>query len=111
MFYSLALIIGIIATLYILAIVVDQFLIPTIYIIKDKVGLSDDQTGALTSFVSSAPELSVSLISIVLAIQANNQAKFSEIAALGPSTVIGSALFSVLFIVGISAWYSTKALT
>ena len=109
--FSLLLVIGISATLYILAITVDKFLIPTIYIIKDKLNLSDDQTGALTSFVSSAPELSVSLISLVLAIQANDSKKFSEIAALGPGAVIGSALFSVLFIVGASAWYSNKKLT
>lgn len=108
---SLALIIGILFTLYILAIVVDKFLIPTIYIIKDKLSLTDDQTGVLTSFVSSAPELSVSLISLILAIRSNDSTKFSEIAALGPGAVIGSALFSVLFIVGASAWYSNKSLT
>ena len=108
---ALFLIIGILATLYVLAIVVDKFLIPTIYIIKDKANLTDDQTGALTSFVSSAPELSVSMISLVLAIRANDSAKFSEIAALGPSAVIGSALFSVLFIVGASSWFSGKTLT
>ena len=110
-FLSLSLLIGILATLYVLGVTVDKFLIPTIYIIKDKLRLSDDQTGALTSFVSSAPELSVSLISLVLAIQANDSKKFAEIAALGPGAVIGSALFSVLFIVGASAWYSTKSLT
>jgi K+-dependent Na+/Ca+ exchanger-like protein len=109
--FSLTLIVGILATLYILALVVDKFLIPTIYLIKDKLKLSDDQTGVLTSFVSSAPELSVSLISLILAIRSNDAAKFSEIAALGPGAVIGSALFSVLFIVGASAWYSNKALT
>lgn len=110
-FYSLPLIIGIFASLYVLAIVVDKFLIPTIYVVKDRLKLSDDQTGALTSFVSSAPELSVSLISLVLAIQSNNDQKFQEIAALGPGAVIGSALFSVLFIVGASAWFSNKPLT
>jgi Ca2+/Na+ antiporter len=111
MLISIVLIVGILITLYILAIVVDKFLIPTIYIIKDKANLSDDQTGALTSFVSSAPELSVSLISLILAIRANDQAKFAEIASLGPGAVIGSALFSVLFIVGASAWFSNKPLT
>ena len=108
---SLLLISGIISSLYILAIVVDRFLIPTIYLIKDQYHLTDDQTGVLTSFVSSAPELSVSMISLILAIRSNDAAKFSEIAALGPGAVIGSALFSVLFIVGASAWYSNKALT
>jgi Ca2+/Na+ antiporter len=102
---------GILTTFYVLYIVVDKFLIPTIYIIKDKIGLTDDQTGALTSFVSSAPELSVSMISLYLAIKSGDQAKFQEIAALGPASVIGSALFSILFIVGASAWFGGKQLT
>jgi K+-dependent Na+/Ca+ exchanger-like protein len=103
--------IGILFTFYILYVVVDIFLIPTIYIIKDKIGLTDDQTGALTSFVSSAPELSVSLISLILAIRANDEQAFQNIASLGPASVIGSALFSVLFIVGASAWFAGKKLT
>ena len=102
---------GILLTFYILYVVVDIFLIPTIYLIKDKIGLTDDQTGALTSFVSSAPELSVSIISLILAIRGNDESKFQEIASLGPASVIGSALFSVLFIVGASAWFSGKQLT
>jgi K+-dependent Na+/Ca+ exchanger-like protein len=104
-------IIGILLTFYALYIIVDKFLIPTIYIIKDKIGLTDDQTGALTSFVSSAPELSVSMISLYLAIKSGNDKQFQEIAALGPASVIGSALFSVLFIVGASAWFGGKQLT
>jgi Ca2+/Na+ antiporter len=104
-------ILGILLTFYALYIIVDKFLIPTIYIIKDKIGLTDDQTGALTSFVSSAPELSVSMISLYLAIKSGNQQQFQEIAALGPASVIGSALFSVLFIVGASAWFGGKQLT
>ncbi len=103
--------IGILCTFYVLYVVVDKFLIPTIYILKDKIGLTDDQTGALTSFVSSAPELSVSIISLIIAIQSNDAKKFEEIAALGPAAVIGSALFSVLFIVGASAWFAGKKLT
>jgi Ca2+/Na+ antiporter len=108
---NLGLIFGILVTFYILYVVVDKFLIPTMYILKDKMKLTDDQAGALISFVSSAPELSVSMISLYLAIQLNDPAKFNEIASLGPGTVIGSALFSVLFIVGVSSWFSNKALT
>jgi K+-dependent Na+/Ca+ exchanger-like protein len=104
-------ILGIFATFYILYVVVEKFLIPTIYLIKDKIGLTDDQTGALTSFVSSAPELSVSLISLTIAIRNGNQLEFEKIASLGPSAVIGSALFSILFIVGASAWFGGKQLT
>jgi Ca2+/Na+ antiporter len=104
-------VLGILLTFYALYVIVDIFLIPTMYIIKDKIGLTDDQTGALTSFVSSAPELSVSMISLYLAIQSGNQKQFQEIAAIGPASVIGSALFSILFIVGASAWFGGKQLT
>ncbi|MGL4759452.1 MAG: hypothetical protein ACRCXZ_09010, partial [Patescibacteria group bacterium] len=104
-------ILGILCTFYVLYIVVEKFLIPSIYLIKDKIGLTDDQTGALTSFVSSAPELSVSIISLILAIRSGNENEFQSIASLGPSAVIGSALFSVLFIVGASAWFGGKQLT
>jgi Sodium/calcium exchanger protein len=79
--------------------VVDHFLIPTIYIVRDRLKLTDDQTGVLTSFISSAPELSVSMISLFLAIKANDAEMFAQIASMGPGAVIGSALFSVLFIV------------
>jgi len=103
--------IGILITFYVLYVVVDKFLIPTIYVLKDKLNLTDDQTGTLTSFVSSAPELSVSMISLILAITANDTGTFEQIAALGPAAVIGSALFSVLFIVGASSWFGSKALT
>lgn len=108
---SLGYLLGILTTFYALFLTVDRFLIPAIYVLKDRLRLTDDQTGALTSFVSSAPELSVSLISLLLAIRAEDAAQFREIAALGPSAVIGSALFSVLFIVGAASWYSTKTLT
>jgi K+-dependent Na+/Ca+ exchanger-like protein len=104
-------ILGILATFYVLYVVVDKFLVPTIYLLKDKFNLSDDQTGALTSFVSSAPELSVSMISLALAVNANDTSKFNEVASLGPASVIGSALFSVLFIVGASSWFAGKKLT
>lgn len=104
-------ILGILATFYILYIVVEKFLIPTIYLIKDKIGLTDDQTGALISFVSSAPELSVSLISLTIAIRSGNKEQFEQITSLGPSAVIGSALFSILFIVGASSWFGGKKLT
>jgi Ca2+/Na+ antiporter len=102
---------GILATFYVLYLIVDKFLIPTIYLLKDRYSLTDDQAGALTSFVSSAPELSVSMISLALAVAANDKVKFAEISSLGPASVIGSALFSVLFIVGISSWFAGKKLT
>ena len=55
--------------------------------------------------------MSVSLISLILAIRSGDQAQFEQIASLGPASVIGSALFSILFIVGASAWFGGKQLT
>lgn len=86
---------------------VDHFLIPAIYIVKERTRMSDDQAGTLISFVSSAPELSVAIISLYIAVQTNNM----DIVSLAAGTVIGSALFSILFIVGASAWYSKKVLS
>lgn len=86
---------------------VDHFLIPAIYIVKERLHLSDDQAGTLISFVSSAPELSVAIISLSIAVRSGNM----EVVSLAAGTVIGSALFSILFIVGASAWYSKKVLS
>lgn len=89
-----------------LAAVVDSFLVPAVYRLKDKFHWTDDQTGTIISFVSSAPELSVSAVALTLAAFTGGSQ-----ASMGPGTVIGSALFSILFIVGASAWFSTKKLS
>lgn len=96
----------IILTFWGLSLIVDRFLIPNIYTLKYRQNWTDDQTGTIISFVSSAPELSVSAISLFLAATTGgNQA------SMGPGTVIGSALFSILFIVGASSWFGSKKLS
>jgi len=96
----------IVITFWGLSMIVDKFLIPNIYTLKDRQKWTDDQTGTIISFVSSAPELSVSAISLFLAATTGgNQA------SMGPGTVIGSALFSILFIVGASSWFGSKKLS
>jgi len=96
----------IILTFWGLSLIVDRFLIPNIYTLKYRQSWTDDQTGTIISFVSSAPELSVSAISLFLAATTGgNQA------SMGPGTVIGSALFSILFIVGASSWFGSKKLS
>ncbi|MEM1312018.1 MAG: hypothetical protein AAGF07_00980 [Patescibacteria group bacterium] len=97
----------IILTFYGLGTVVDLFLVPAVYTLKNKFNWTDDQTGTIISFVSSAPELSVSAMALILAAFSGNTGQ----ASMGPGTVIGSALFSILFIVGASAWYTTKKLS
>lgn len=89
-----------------LSVVVDIFLVPAVYTFKKRFHWTDDQAGTILSFVSSAPELSVSAVALIAAfITGGSQA------SMGPGTVIGSALFSILFIVGASAWFTTKKLT
>lgn len=97
----------IIFTFFGLAVVVDEFLVPAVYTLRKIFGWTDDQTGTVISFVSSAPELSVSAVALFLAASTNNP----ESASMGPGTVIGSALFSILFIVGASSWFATKKLS
>ena len=97
----------IIFTFFGLAVVVDEFLVPAVYTLRKIFGWTDDQTGTVISFVSSAPELSVSAVSLYLAFITGN----AESGSMGPGTVIGSALFSILFIVGASSWFVTKKLS
>jgi K+-dependent Na+/Ca+ exchanger-like protein len=89
-----------------LANVVDYFLVPSVYILKKTFKWTDDQTGTIISFVSSAPELSVSAVALALTFVNNTNQS-----SMGPGTVIGSALFSILFIVGASSWFGTKKLS
>jgi Ca2+/Na+ antiporter len=97
----------ILLTFYGLGVVVDVFLVPAVYTLKSIFKWTDDQTGTIISFVSSAPELSVSAVALFLAASTGDVRQ----ASMGPGTVIGSALFSILFIVGASAWYNTKKLS
>jgi K+-dependent Na+/Ca+ exchanger-like protein len=99
-------IIGILLTFVGLANIVDYFLVPSVFLLKKRFGWTDDQTGTIISFVSSAPELSVSMVALTLTVfTGTNQS------SMGAGTVIGSALFSILFIVGASSWFSTKKLS
>ena len=90
-----------------LAAIVDNFLVPAVYSLRKVFGWTDDQMGTVISFVSSAPELSVSAVSLFLAATTGN----ADSGSMGPGTVIGSALFSILFIVGASSWFTTKKLS
>lgn len=103
----LAYLLIILITFLILAKVVDEFLIPAILIVKARFKLSDDQAGTLISFVSSAPELSVGVVALIVGAKSGDTGTI----AIAAGTVIGSALFSLLFIVGVSSYYSTKTLS
>lgn len=93
-------IIGLISTFYILAIICDKYFVPALEVIADKLKMTSEMAGAtLMAVGSSAPELFTSLFAIF---------RVSEESNLGAGTIVGSAIFNVLVIVGASALYMTN---
>lgn len=91
-----------IITFYLLAILVDEFFVDSLDQISKKLKLSSEVAGATFMAVgSSAPELFTSLIAVL---RGGN----SEI---GAGTIVGSAIFNILVIIGASAAYKKAKLT
>jgi K+-dependent Na+/Ca+ exchanger-like protein len=88
---------------YILARVVDLFFVETLEIISKKLKLSSDIAGATFMAVgSSAPELFVSILALT---------RIGEQQSLGAGTIVGSAIFNILVIIGASALFKRALLT
>lgn len=86
---------------YLLAVVTEEFFVPSIDIIAKKLGLSNDAAGAtLLAMGSSTPEFFIVLIA-VLGLSGSGHAD------IGAGSVVGSAIFNVLVIVGVSAMFKT----
>merc|ERR1719461_242584 len=82
-----------------LAIVCDEFFVPSLETITLKLNISNDVAGAtLMAAGGSAPELFTSLIGT-----------FQE-SDVGFGTIVGSAVFNVLFVIGMCATYSKTLL-
>ena len=80
-----------------IAIVCDEFFEPSLGLISEKLGLSDDVAGATFMAIgSSAPELFSSFVDVFI-VQNN----------VGIGTIVGSAMFNILIIVGVSALFAT----
>ena len=80
----------------VLAVVTDRFFIPSLDAISQRLKLSDEVAGAsLMAMGSSAPELSIALIALF--------AGGGEHSDVGIATIVGSAVFNVLVITGVSA--------
>ncbi|MGB0757282.1 MAG: calcium/sodium antiporter [Patescibacteria group bacterium] len=91
----IALIVVIVATLVVMSRVVDGYFVPALEAIAEKWKLSYEAAGAtLMAMGSSAPELFVALIAIL---------KPGDHEAIGVGAIVGSALFNILVIIGISA--------
>lgn len=93
-------IIALITTFYILAIICDKYFVPALEVIAEKLKMNSEMAGAtLMAVGSSAPELFTSLFAIF---------RTSEESNLGAGTIVGSAIFNILVIVGASALYMTS---
>ncbi|XP_061531922.1 sodium/potassium/calcium exchanger 1 isoform X2 [Phycodurus eques] len=83
-----------------LAIVCDEFFVPALGVIIDKLEISDDVAGAtFMAAGGSAPELFTSLIGVFVA-HSN----------VGIGTIVGSAVFNILFVIGMCALFSREVL-
>lgn len=80
-----------------LAIVCDEFFVPSLEVISVKWKISDDVAGAtLMAAGGSAPELATSIIGT-----------FSE-SDIGFGTIVGSAVFNVLFVISMCVLFTPK---
>ncbi|XP_034019748.1 sodium/potassium/calcium exchanger 2-like [Thalassophryne amazonica] len=83
-----------------LAIVCDEFFVPALEVITNKLNISDDVAGAtFMAAGGSAPELFTSLIGVFIA-HSN----------VGIGTIVGSAVFNILFVIGMCAIFSREML-
>ncbi|XP_075066737.1 sodium/potassium/calcium exchanger 2 isoform X2 [Mixophyes fleayi] len=83
-----------------LAVVCDEFFVPSLTVITEKLMISDDVAGAtFMAAGGSAPELFTSLIGV-----------FISHSNVGIGTIVGSAVFNILFVIGMCALFSKEAL-
>lgn len=83
-----------------LAIVCDEFFVPSLTVITEKLKISDDVAGAtFMAAGGSAPELFTSLIGV-----------FISHSNVGIGTIVGSAVFNILFVIGMCALFSKEIL-
>ncbi|XP_078425734.1 sodium/potassium/calcium exchanger 2-like isoform X2 [Cetorhinus maximus] len=93
-------ILGMIYMFIALAIVCDEFFVPSLTVIIDKLQISDDVAGAtFMAAGGSAPELFTSLIGV-----------FISHSNVGIGTIVGSAVFNILFVIGMCAIFSKEIL-
>lgn len=85
-----------------LALVCDDYFVPSLDVIIEKFKISPDVAGAtFMAAGGSAPELFTSIMGVFVA----------ESASVGFGTIIGSAVFNVLFVIGFCAWFAPGILT
>ena len=83
-----------------LALVCDEFFVPSLEVITESLELEDDVAGAtFLAAGGSAPELATSLLGT-----------FVSKSDVGFGTIVGSAVFNILFVIGACAYFSTTVL-
>lgn len=83
-----------------LAIVCDEFFVPALTVITENLEISDDVAGAtFMAAGGSAPELFTSIIGV-----------FISHSNVGIGTIVGSAVFNILFVIGMCALFSKEVL-
>ncbi|CAL8356224.1 unnamed protein product [Boreogadus saida] len=83
-----------------LAIVCDEFFVPALTVITERLAISDDVAGAtFMAAGGSAPELFTSVIGV-----------FVSHSNVGIGTIVGSAVFNILFVIGMCALFSREVL-
>ena len=91
-----------ILTFYLLAVVCDEFFVDSLDKISERLKLSHEVAGAtLMAVGSSAPEFFTSLIAVFTI---GNE-------SVGAGTIVGSAIFNILVIIGVSAMFKKAKLT
>lgn len=96
----------ILAALYLLAVLTEDFFIPAIDRLAKKLKMSSDAAGAtLLAAGSSAPELFTAIIAVF-----GLAGSGGDISDVGTGAIVGSALFNVLVIVGAAAMYKAVKL-
>lgn len=93
-------ILGMVYMFVALAIVCDEFFVPSLDVIIEVIGCSEDVAGAtFMAAGGSAPELFTSVIGVFIS--------FSDV---GIGTIVGSAVFNILFVIGMCALFSKTVL-
>lgn len=88
---------------YLLAVICEEFFVPSLDRISDRLKLSSDVAGAtLMAAGSSAPEFFTSLIAVF---------RPGGLEDVGSGTIVGSAIFNILVIIGASALFKSVKLT
>ncbi|XP_051174151.1 sodium/potassium/calcium exchanger Nckx30C isoform X3 [Leptopilina boulardi] len=94
-------VVGVVYMFVALAIVCDEFFVPSLDVIIEKLEIADDVAGAtFMAAGGSAPELFTSIIGVFVS--------FDDV---GIGTIVGSAVFNILFVIGMCAIFSRTVLT